>query len=308
MNDALYYRHSGNFSTSGLLAGLAASLVAALVLAYAYAYILVYLPIAGYITFIISAGFGAGIGWSTISVLKRGKVRNEVVMLGAAAGIGLLALYVAWAVWVYALLRRAEADVGLLPVLTNPPVLWEVIGAINAEGAWSISGATPSGAVLWILWAVEALIILGAAGLVAKSMSGDGVFCEQCGDWCEGTEMIARTAHGNPSDVVAKIEGKDFPAVQALGPVAAGARSWMHLTLAHCKSCDETIVLSMNSVRLEKDDKGNDSEKSDTLIDRLLLTREERDAVRQMGKAIAASPPEPLAPEAGADPGTAAKA
>ena len=76
MFDELYYRHSGRFSISGVLAGLAAGTIAAVVLSFAYAYAFLYIPIV-YASFLVCTAYGAAIGFASVACMVRSNVRKS---------------------------------------------------------------------------------------------------------------------------------------------------------------------------------------------------------------------------------------
>ena len=180
-----YYKHSGHFSVPSAVIVLVASVAAGFLLACAYSYLILYIPIAGYITFLFSAGFGGILGVVIGAALTWQKVRNVWVAVGVTAAAALSAFYACWAVWIYAFLRRAEVDVNLLPIFLQPDVLWGVIQKVNSVGAWTLRSWEPTGTTLWIIWSIEALIIFGVTFLVALSAFLETPFCESCNSWCK---------------------------------------------------------------------------------------------------------------------------
>lgn len=147
MTEGLYYKHSGKFSFGAILAGLLIGLAAGLPLAFIYAYVALYshyIPFVRWGTFLLAAVFGAIVGFSTAGGLHWGKARNEAVEFVTSLLVGLVALYVSWAVWIYALLRRAGEKATLLPLVVYPPLLWDLIVEVNKLGARS------SGAQAWV--------------------------------------------------------------------------------------------------------------------------------------------------------------
>ena len=80
------YRHSGRFPLPGVALSLVAGTAAGVILAFVYAYLVLYIPLAGYLTFILTAGFGGLAGGATGVLLHWQKVRNNAVALSTRSG------------------------------------------------------------------------------------------------------------------------------------------------------------------------------------------------------------------------------
>lgn len=284
MADGLYYKHSGAFTLQGIVLGILVGLAAGIPLAFAYAYLILYIPLVGYITFLFSAAFGALVGIATTMGLKWRKVRNVPVAFAAAAVTSLVAFYASWSAWIYALLRRANMDVELTPILFQPDVLWQLIVRVNGVGAYTIRSWTPTGTALWIFWSLEALLIVGLALLLAVKFMRDEPFCEACGNWCKGQEGIARVASGDTAELKQRLEAKDLTILQNLGAAPAGAAEWFRLDLHACPSCKMTNTLSVKTVKLKIDKQGKSEESAEDTIDMLLLGPTETELVRRLGE------------------------
>lgn len=265
-----YYRHSGKFSPDAPFVALAAGLPAALVLSWVYAYAILYIPIVGIVTFILTGGLGAGVGFATGFVLNARKVRSAAVAWGVGLFVGFVTLWLSWVSWTVGLLRRGDGDVSWLAVLFSPADLWAVVNKVNEVGAWSFKGATPTGGLLWVLWACEAAIIVGVVAWVSSLMVADP-YCEACDTWCTARQGLATSAQGDVSSLREALERKDFAgALAAVGP-ASPAAGWLRYDVHECGSCGATNTLSVIPVTVK--DKG--PEDGAPLIKHLSLTRAE---------------------------------
>jgi len=195
-----YYKHSGKFSVGGLLLGVILSVIAAVILSFIYSYIIYYLPFV-YLNFLVCIGFSIAVGFTTGKLLELGKVRSNLIVAFAGFLVGLISLYSAWAVSIHALLNRANDPISLPEVFMSPLGVWETILSINETGIWSIKGATPTGIFLWIIWGIEALIIIGGSVFLSVGVSSGNVFCERCSAWCEMTKSIFLTSSDEPSNL-----------------------------------------------------------------------------------------------------------
>jgi hypothetical protein len=241
MADAHTYTPSGKFSPLALLYTPLFGLPVGALAAAVYAYVILYLPIVGYVSFLLTMGLGWLTATAVTMALQKGKVRNQGVGTALGLGIGLFTLYFQWVTWIYALVHRNDGELGFLPLLLNPSGLWEAITIVNSKGAWTMHGATPTGGVLWALWAVEAAIILGFP-LVAAWGVARAPFCEACRTWCEEKKGLFHTEVADKEEVVSRLAIKDLTWFAALGP-ARSNDSWLRLDFHEC-GCRHTATLS----------------------------------------------------------------
>jgi hypothetical protein len=268
------------------LVGLILGMVAGGVLAAAYAYLELYIPLAGVITFILTAGFGGLMGGAVGFLMKKQKVRSTSVTLLATLLVSLVAFYVSWGVWLYAALRRAEVDANLPAVLLQPDVMWVLILEINQAGAWSITSWTPTGAILWGFWGLEAVVIFALALLLAKSVIEGDPFCEHCETWCEETKDVLRVPLADPNELQQNMELRNFSYLEKLGGAKADAAAWMAMNIHSCPSCRNTHTLSMTSVTVTVDKKGKESREEKEVMDKLVLSSSEAENLRALGQKL----------------------
>ena len=142
--------------------------MAAVILAIVYAYSDVHSPVAVLIPFLFLIGLTFGVGWLVSRLGYAGNCRNTNFLRVVGLVCGLVALYVSWAAFEYALLRRVggESELMLLDMVFSPLLVWDTAGIINSDGWYSVGDFTPSGIVLWGLWGV---VLYEVNGLVFKT-------------------------------------------------------------------------------------------------------------------------------------------
>ena len=276
------YVHSGRFTLSGLLRGLVVGSFFGAGLAVAYAYAILYVPLAGYITALLTGGFGLFLGVSIGLPLKTGKTRNRRAAVLCALPVVLGAFYVSWAVWVFAFLRRSGGEgVPLQALLLHPRDLWDTIVQINAVGPWRLKGLRPTGAWLWALWGIEALTVIGL-GLLGAQTTLDQPFCERCELWTEEEKELLALAPVDREELVRRLETDDLDtAFRKLGPPAEDNPKCLLVSLQSCPSCRELnalVVTSLERVTIRKRDQVNRR----SLLRDLLISRREADACRSL--------------------------
>jgi len=248
-----------------------------------------------YANFFVTCGFGALIGGVAAWGLRRGKVRNTPVALSVVAIVAIGALYAAWVVWMYGFLRRQETELrlDLAVIALHPRLLFDLILAVSETGAWQIKGVTPTGPVLWIVWLIEASLIVGIALFVAADPLTEP-FCESCERWSDGKEGIATVADADADELRSRLEAKDFAFLEALGAKKADASSWVRLDLHSCPDCGMLNTLSVKRVTLKVDKKGKESQHVKKVMNRLLLDVPEAARLRRLNERLTqAAAPQP---------------
>lgn len=279
--DRTYYSPSGRVSPQVLLlaplafplAGLAATL---------YSYVTLYLPIIGYVTVLLTAGLGFGIGSLAVWVLQRSKARSRLFATVLSLGLGLFTTWAMWVTWGYALAQRADSDLSPWALLW-PPNLWELASMVNEHGSWSIKGLTPTGGVLWALWAIEAGILIVLPLMMGLAVA-DEPFCEHCDRWCEHTPALFLTPSVKKEEAAQHLERRDFAWLQGLGlvqrPPPPRFTRW---DLYEC-GCRATNAVSAIDIEVGVDDSGKQKVTETPLVQRFLLAPDVVPAFRQLAQ------------------------
>lgn len=300
----LYYRHSGQFSAPKLLLAVLASGVAAIVAGAVYAYVDLYNPCISVLTVLATIGFGAAVGASVALCLRWAHVRNDGLSTAVIVILALLALYSSWVFWVFAVLQKGSAvDVTPWDLVTHPAGLGRLILKINEVGVWGMSSGygssssrTVSGIELWVMWAGEALAVVGVAIFTGVQMSTALPYCETCGKWCPAGKQLFSTGYGDPAQLRQELEGKRFDYFKQLGKPNPEERRWYEVSLHQCAQCSGFHTLSVTDARMHIDRKGNQQKKTKTVIDKMPLTTQEAEIVKRLpdGRIVTANPNGPV--------------
>ena len=259
---SLYYKESGQLGTMGpTLMGIG-GLIASLVLGAIYAYATFYIPFI-YINFLITLGLGIGLGFVVGKAALIGKVRNQRAVVVFALVAGVLAEFFNWVFWIHAAFEQEMLTFSFSAIL-------DVMQVLAEEGAWSVFGITPSGIMLYLVWLIEAGIIIGTTTLIAMGHAIGKPFCENCDRWVD-TEVVssrlARIIH--PAKLVEDLENQDFTTITALEQVEHNATRRTKLELSTCKNCEQDHYLSVTMIDVEIDNEGKAEEKEDILVENL---------------------------------------
>lgn len=287
-SDGLYYKPSGEVTVAGLGAGLFGGLLVALVLAFVYSYLIAYIPFV-YVNVLCTIGYACALGFIIGWLLKSGKMRNPAVGVFVTVIVALAAYYFSWAVWLSAMLGRGDYDVSAFTLASQPSTMLEVILRVNENGAWSIGrgGKNPvTGTFLWIVWAIEAGIVLIAPPVLAWGVLDSEPFCEFCGEWCEEDQGLVSLRQTEPAGLKQVFESKQFERLKAVGAKDSDSADWFRLNLHRCKSCDRTNTLTVKSEKITFDSKGNAKTQSKDLFAKLSLSQPEVEELRRVSREL----------------------
>jgi hypothetical protein len=269
-----YYRHSGEIGALGPAYVLVSGTVGTLVLSAVYAYVTFYIPFVylnGLLTFI----FGGLVGLLIGKLAKLGKVRNSAFVLVVGFLFGLIAEYAAWTAWIFAFSHQ-EA------LVLSPSALVAVVKLVAEKGPWSMFGWSPTDTALYIIWAIEGAIIIGASALVGWGVLISAVSCERCARWVEDEDTISPLESvAEPDQFRDRLENGDCTCLSALKKVDAGSETFTSIKLLHCPSCEQLHLLTVKAATTVKNSKGEiEHEKSD-IVENLIINPEIHEMVRR---------------------------
>jgi hypothetical protein len=234
------YRHSGKFGAHGPLLYLLVAGAVGFPLGLIYAYATTWLPFV-YMNFLITVGYGALVGVIGIGIMKRCRVRNTAVTAIGALASGLVVLYFVWSAHVHVTYKGA-------PILSGPDSILEAMRNLYAQGSWSLKGTVVTGIPLAIIWAVEALIILGMTTLVAATNIADTPYCEENQCWLDEEKTIDTVSAFTDPEQLDRLKQGDLGPLTQAQPKATDALKWTRLTLKHSAKCQVFCTVRLSEV------------------------------------------------------------
>jgi len=273
MESRQFYAHSGRIAPQ-LVLGVPILLIVSILLSFAYAYSVIYIPIIGYLSFLLTLGFALGVGFSTAVTLQFFKTRNSLFALFFGLGSGIFALYAAWVTFEYVLWNRdATESIELLRLAGNPLVVWRVACLIAEKGWYSMRSMTPSGAVLWTFWGVEACAIIGISGYMSHSFIKDSVFCEACKGWTDDHKNKLTFEYVDESELKQKLTNQDLSFLDNILKVKRTAESFYRIDCSVCCTCENLYTLSLLRVTRSWDKEGKETDKERTVLKNLFICK-----------------------------------
>lgn len=196
----LYYKPSGKIPVKGVFISLITAFVITVILSIIYIALQWFIPFI-YLNFFIAAGLGFGLGGGVFIAIGAGKIRNAKYEFVLAVLCGILAWYCQWSLFV-SLMSESEGSMGggmwvrssfnltgFSYIFTHPNILFQSMLSLNDAGTFSLKHNIVSGTLLWVVWVIESLIIIGLPMLFALSGRSTTPFSEQNGQWMEERDM-----------------------------------------------------------------------------------------------------------------------
>ncbi len=272
----VYYKDSRAISCAGLIYMVIVGTVVTLILSIIYGYV-TSLVRSIYLAFFIAFFYGWIVGYVVGFAGKLGKVRKRGVLLLFGFIFGTLAEYAGWVSWISAVLE----EVDMLTLFFSPGIILSVITIGAVEGVWSIFDWTPTGLTLYIIWGIEAIIVIGTATLVAGRALVAEPFCKYCNRWVKQTQSVFRLEPvTNPDQLKTQLEHGDYTSLDTLKKVETGSTNYTKLELLQCPTCQQFRLLTVKSVNINSNFRGNVETKENEIVENLLLDSKTYDTIR----------------------------
>jgi ATP/ADP translocase len=276
------YRHSGSISPFGIILASTAGITAAVVLGVVYSFAMVnipYLKIHVFLPICLGTLIGLAVSWGA----KAGKIRNLFVAAAYGFLCGLIGLYVAWGA---DLLARVVIP-NKLPMdysaAFSPTVLIDYIQQFYEKGAWGMKGGgNVSGTSLAVLWAVEALIIVGFSTCLAPMAILQHPFCENCNRWTDIKPANRKLSLLDAGENLQSLLSGDLTSLTKF-KLAQNDNLYLEVELARCPTCTESNYLTIFQVLQTFDKKGKLKIERKPLLRNMLVTAEELPLVQNAG-------------------------
>lgn len=257
--------------------------VAAAVLAAVYVYAEWYIPFV-YLNFVLCIGFGVLLGFGLARLVRAGKLRSPGAVSGLALLVGLLAVYLQWCLYLTLLFNSETTGTGrdadtttsfsgevFAGLLASPGTVLEALRKVNENGVWELKGLQPSGVLLWLIWALEAAIIVGGAVLLARHQAAEP-FSEVSQEWADEETLPHSAAYAH--DAAGLRTALETGRFEHLTPYAGqpGEDQFARVQL-HCAPNDPNChYLTLQNVRRTLDKKGKATEATTDVLRHLAIS------------------------------------
>lgn len=259
-----YYKPSGKYSILSLLYFVLTSVSLLPLLGLIYAYCIWYIPFF-YINFLITIGFGFGVGITMLYVVRLGKVRNRVIATALGILGALVALYFHWAVWADLVINAGESygssrigvtvsNIEFLQVFslaTHPQLLFQLIGEINNTGTWGFKSIPVSGIVLSLIWIVEVLIVVVFSCIPPRNAS-QVPFCELNNEFFKDKKTPELNLIEDKEQILASLQNDDINHLESLTKVGNKETESHSIFTVYSSKNNEYYISLENQIAKEK--------------------------------------------------------
>jgi hypothetical protein len=286
------YTPSGFFRPLTFALFLAATLGGALV-AWGYQILMDWMPLI-YLSILVCMGFGFALGFAGAWAIKTGHCRNRMIALLLALPLlaGSLAATYYWE------FHRALSEFHERhPDADLDQITFKMFLDDRRERGWQISnhgssGTPIKGDVIWGLWFIEGVLILGTGGVLIWRAVNEP-YCERCNQWGTPKKMLLPGLKRGDAEPL--LSAGDLDGVIGLPlPPDGSPQVALALTATLCPMCKETGFLTVEEKQVVARKKGKPQEKTTKLIVHAVLRADQRE------KFIQRLAPGPAAPAAAA--------
>jgi phage FluMu protein Com len=286
------YKHSGSTPFSAVALCLIAGLTAAAIGGFIYAWSLWYIPFI-YLNFLATLLYAAIVGWVVGGAAAAGKIRNLTVVGLLSLACMLFGIWIYWGTSIWAMFG---VRTGL--IAWSPQTLFGFGQDLYEKGSWGFKEGDPiKGPVLALIWLVESGMLLGIAFKTAVGCVNQP-FCESCQKWTTAEKGVARFDALGDEPVWQRVITDDLPALGEVPLLAEDRSKFVRLDFAKCPACENSNFMTLQTVEITTDNKGNVKVKERPLITHAVLTAEQSQIIRYL--ASMASEPQ-TTPESGGD-------
>ncbi|PZP42399.1 MAG: hypothetical protein DI598_16965 [Pseudopedobacter saltans] len=261
------YVPSGISSIQGFIITLCLGIIGAVVVPIVYIILGRLIPNIWFIA-IISVLFGFAVALFIDLGIKIGKVRSKKTAVGIGVFCGLLSYYLQWVVFdalMYSpkgfTFNLGSEDLKMLLkdifyLFVHPNILFGEICNINEVGSFRIKGSgNVKGALLWVIWAAEFLVIVGSTiyGVVTGKVMHP--FSESNDEWMEKRKTSIRIPVVNDKETfVTRLQNGDHKILEN-EPALATADSYAEVNIfeSNGDSMKYLTVFNVQNTRKKKD-------------------------------------------------------
>ncbi|KIO75995.1 hypothetical protein TH53_17395 [Pedobacter lusitanus] len=274
----LYYKPSGKIPVKGIVISLITTVILTVILSILYIALQWFIPFI-YLNFFIAVGLGLGVGAVVFIAIGLGKIRNTGYDRLLALVSGLLAWYSQWSLFA-SLMYEAEGSMaggmwvrssfnlnGFRNVFTHPDLLFQAMLNLNNAGTFTLKHNVVSGALLWVIWGIEALIIIAIPIIFSISGRTTSPFSEQNDMWMEERDLEGKLKTiENPEELTLELNSGDFRSLKNFLPADDPGDHYAVLRVYESPG-DPVSYISVTNISHITNKKGELKKESKTVIE-----------------------------------------
>lgn len=204
--------------------------------------------------------------------IKLFKCRNRIVSILTGLSLGCGLVYFSHCVLINLLL-----GLDLKNLVFNPYLIIASLSEIADTGYYSINKNTVSGVLLWLIWVIEASILIIVPSYFCNKFSTSSVFCEVCGNWAQEDKGILNFTYPNVDELKSQFMDQNFTILDQTSKVKPEAKQYFSVDEEWCKTCEKTFTVSLRSTEVNNLDK----EVNKTIFEDLIITRKSHELLQK---------------------------
>lgn len=172
----------------------------------------------------------------------------------------------------------------VLDMFLLPQAVWQFTLMINETGWYEIGGGAPKGTGLWVMWGIEALIVVGLPTLLATMKTDGVVFCEDCRRWCKQIEKAAQLSLPENIDELDPLHQGDVAPLAHLETVTGEGAPHLSVDTQACGNCNATGAFQTKLVTYQVDKEGKLEEQTADITGLVLVPQTTVDEIATLGQ------------------------
>ena len=276
MTEALYYRQSGRIGFRGPVVMALGGLAGTIGIGAIYGYFLGWMHgyeewwVQLFMELVLPVFYGFGVGAIVGLAARLGKVRNGAFVGWFGAAVG----------WVFWLLAWSEHSY----VSPLSEYWWfSAIAELAGEGIVYDEDWTAQGAILYVWWTVEAVLIVFFSWVMAWAMvdASEHTFCEACEEWAEDIYWSPDLETlGGVKRFQAELEADPLGRLLAIPPAKPRVPGrFSRIRIQACPSCGNFFTLDVQKIKRWRNKEGEEESSQTVLVDNLLIDKPTYDAL-----------------------------
>jgi hypothetical protein len=287
------YEASGRFGVQVLPAVLVC-LAVGVGLAWVYQWLIDLIPFI-YVNVLLTVGFGLVLAFLIVTALRKGKNRSRALTFAVAVAVPLVAVAASfWWAYQFALPdlyeslveegKRQKAEVVSREEFDGL-FTFDDWRQLRVETGWTVgrvtsssNGPALSGFLVYVMWLIEAGILVGIC-LFGALFQSQEPYCERCDVW-QTAETLGPWMEVDGTTLRRAIREERLDPLLAPVPAPNGSPEHGAFVLSDCPRCGKNPFLDVAVIRLEQNKDGKVETKTEVLAKGIELTCAQRDALK----------------------------
>lgn len=274
------YVHSGIVPASGAILTVLAALPVAVVGGLVYAFAAWWMNW-GPVRLLLMLGFSLCVGGLIAIAANRGKIRSPLFNTVIALVCVAVGLWIYWGAY-----DVARHGIGVAPTAWTPAGLARHGQELFQDGSFTMKGRrTVKGWMLVGFWVAEAFAVTGIVVGMAR-LDARRPFCETCLEWTNSTSGLMRLSADGQEPAWNEVLSGDLPALAVFSPTSSSTSPHVRLDLASCPKCDHSNFVTLTTVTITKNQKGQDKTTERAIVTSGAITDPEAEFLREYAKQL----------------------